>query len=76
MPAVTSLSARGRIPLQTAFFDMLVVDEASQCDIASVLPLLDRARNVVVIGDPMQLRHISTGTVSGPTVARQTRSFE
>ena len=58
--AVTSLSAKGRIPLEAAFFDLLVVDEASQCDIASVLPLLYRARNVVVIGDPMQLRHIST----------------
>ncbi len=58
--AVTSLSARGRIPFEPNFFDLLVVDEASQCDIASALPLLFRARRVVVIGDPMQLRHIST----------------
>lgn len=58
--AVTSLSARGRIPFEPDFFDLLVVDEASQCDIASALPLLYRARRVVVIGDPMQLRHIST----------------
>jgi very-short-patch-repair endonuclease len=36
-----------------------VIDEASQCDIASALPLLYRARRVAVIGDPMQLRHIS-----------------
>ena len=57
--AVTSLSARGRIPFQKEFFDLLVVDEASQCDIASALPLLFRARRVVVIGDPMQLKHIS-----------------
>lgn len=58
--AVTSLSARGRVPFEPNFFDLLVVDEASQCDIASALPLLVRARRVVVIGDPMQLRHIST----------------
>jgi very-short-patch-repair endonuclease len=58
--AVTSLSARGRVPFEPKFFDLLVVDEASQCDIASALPLLFRARRVVVIGDPMQLRHIST----------------
>jgi len=58
--AVTSLSARGRVPFEPQFFDLLVVDEASQCDIASALPLLFRARRVVVIGDPMQLRHIST----------------
>ena len=58
--AVTSLSVRGRVPFEPNFFDLLVVDEASQCDIASALPLLFRARRVVVIGDPMQLRHIST----------------
>jgi very-short-patch-repair endonuclease len=57
--AVTSLSARGRIPLEPGFFDLLVVDEASQCDIASLLPLLFRAKAAVIIGDPMQLRHIS-----------------
>jgi superfamily I DNA and/or RNA helicase len=38
---------------------LLVIDEASQCDIASALPLLFRAKRVVVIGDPMQLKHIS-----------------
>ncbi|MDA8218823.1 MAG: AAA domain-containing protein, partial [Dehalococcoidales bacterium] len=58
--AVTSLSARGRVPFTPSFFDLLVIDEASQCDIASALPLLYRARQVVIIGDPMQLRHIST----------------
>jgi len=58
--AVTSLSARGRIPFEPNFFDLLIIDEASQCDIASALPLLYRARRVVVIGDPKQLRHIST----------------
>jgi len=58
--AVTSLSVRGRVPFTENFFDLLVIDEASQCDIASALPLLFRARRVVVIGYPMQLRHIST----------------
>lgn len=58
--AVTSLSAKGRIPLEPKFFDLLIIDEASQCDIASALPLLYRAHRVVIIGDPMQLRHIST----------------
>lgn len=58
--AVTSLSARGRVPFEPSFFDLLVIDEASQCDIASALPLMFRARRVVVIGDPQQLRHIST----------------
>lgn len=58
--AVTSLSARGRIPFEPGFFDLLVIDEASQCDIASALPLLYRAKRAVIIGDPQQLRHISS----------------
>jgi len=40
-------------------FDIVVIDEASQCDIASALPLILRAKQLVVIGDPMQLKHIS-----------------
>ncbi|MEU6825574.1 AAA domain-containing protein [Streptomyces atriruber] len=56
--AVTSLSAR-RFPTAPALFDLVVVDEASQCAIAHVLPLLYRARRALVIGDAMQLPHIS-----------------
>ena len=44
--AVTSLSAHGRIPLEPGFFDILIIDEASQCDIASALPLLYHAKSV------------------------------
>jgi very-short-patch-repair endonuclease len=58
--AVTSLSARGRLPFEPGFFDLVVIDEASQCDIASALPLLFRARRAVIIGDPLQLKHVST----------------
>lgn len=57
--AVTSLSARGKIPFQPGFFDIVIFDEASQCDIASAIPLLYRAKSAVVIGDPKQLSHIS-----------------
>jgi len=57
--AVTSLSAKGKIPFQAGFFDVVVFDEASQCDIASALPLLYRAKRAVIIGDPKQLSHIS-----------------
>jgi very-short-patch-repair endonuclease/ABC-type branched-subunit amino acid transport system ATPase component len=58
--AVTSLSARGRLPFEAGCFDLVVIDEASQCDIASALPLLYRARRAVIIGDPLQLKHVST----------------
>ena len=60
--AVTSLSARGKVPFDAGYFDLVVIDEASQCDIASALPLLFRAKRSVIIGDPMQLRHISAVT--------------
>jgi very-short-patch-repair endonuclease len=57
--AATSLSVRGRVPFKAAEFDVVVFDESSQCDIASALPLLYRAKRAVVIGDPRQLSHIS-----------------
>lgn len=57
--AVTNLSAARALPLEPGLFDYVVIDEASQCDIASAIPLLARARQVVVVGDPAQLRHIT-----------------
>ncbi|MEV5411276.1 AAA domain-containing protein [Thermopolyspora sp. NPDC052614] len=56
--AVTSLSAR-RYPPNPALFDLVIIDEASQCSIPQVIPLLFRARRALVIGDVMQLTHIS-----------------
>ena len=47
------------LPLQADLFDMLVIDEASQCDLASVMPAIQRAKKVCVVGDPNQLRHFS-----------------
>ena len=57
---VTNLAARGTLPFSGALFDLLVIDEASQCDFPSALPLLFRARRCLIIGDPQQLRHITT----------------
>ena len=57
--SVTSLSTKNAFPLASELFDMVIIDEASQCDIASALPLIMRTNQLVVIGDPMQLRHIS-----------------
>ncbi|MBV1800493.1 DEAD/DEAH box helicase [Siccirubricoccus sp. G192] len=56
--AVSALSAASRIPLLPALFDYVIFDEASQCDIASSLPLLGRASRAVVVGDPAQLGFI------------------
>lgn len=56
--AITSLSARRRLPFKEGVYDLLIIDEASQCDIASMIPLLMRAKRVAVIGDKQQLNHI------------------
>lgn len=60
--SVTSLSVKSGFPLTDSLFDVLIIDEASQCDVASAIPLILRAKQVVIIGDPKQLRHITTVT--------------
>jgi len=47
-----------RIPLDDGLFDLVIFDEASQCDIASAIPLFARARRSVVVGDDRQLAFI------------------
>ena len=58
--AVTNLSVKNAYPLDKELVDVVIIDEASQCDIASALPLVQRAKQIVIIGDPLQLRHISS----------------
>lgn len=47
------------VPLVQGLFDLVVVDEATQCNLALALPALQRGRRAVVVGDPQQLRHFS-----------------
>lgn len=47
------------LPLESELFDLLVIDEATQCDVASCLPAMYRSKRSLVVGDPKQLRHIS-----------------
>lgn len=47
------------LPLEPHLFDLAIIDEATQCDMASSLPILQRAKRVVITGDPQQLRHLS-----------------
>jgi very-short-patch-repair endonuclease len=53
------LGAPKRLPLEEGLFDLVIFDEASQCDIASALPLFARARRAVVVGDSRQLNFIA-----------------
>jgi len=61
--AVTTHSIR-RFPPRPALFDLAIIDEASQCSIPAVVPVLFRAKRVLIIGDPMQLTHVTTMTAS------------
>ena len=56
----TALAASSNFPLREGIFDLVVIDEASQCTVASVLPLLYRAKRVAVVGDPRQLQPVVT----------------
>lgn len=47
------------LPFQKDLFDMVIIDEATQCDIASCLPAIYRGSQTVIVGDPKQLRHVS-----------------
>lgn len=55
----TALSVGSNFPLEAGSWDLVVVDEASQCSIAHLLPLAYRAKALVIVGDPRQLKPIS-----------------
>ena len=56
--ACTALTADSNFPLESGLFDLVIVDEASQCNLAAVLPLAYRAKRLAVVGDPCQLNPI------------------
>lgn len=58
--AITNLSVKRNLPLVEGLFDLVVIDEASQCDIPSAIPLLYRAKQAVIIGDDKQLIHVTS----------------
>jgi very-short-patch-repair endonuclease len=55
---ITTAQAPYSIPLQENIFDMLVIDEATQCTVTNIIPLIYRASKVVIIGDQEQLPSI------------------
>jgi superfamily I DNA and/or RNA helicase len=56
---VTADELSQSLPLIESMFDLVIFDESTQCDIASALPALHRAKRAVVVGDDKQLRHVS-----------------
>ncbi len=47
------------LPLRKELFDLVIFDESTQCNISSALPVIQRGKRLVIVGDPKQLRHIS-----------------
>ncbi len=56
---VTSYAVSNSLPLKPGLFDVAIIDEASQCDIASCVPILFRCKKAVIVGDDKQLPHLS-----------------
>ncbi len=56
--ACTALSMGQNFTLKPGLFDLVVIDEASQCSLAQALPLAYRAKRLAVVGDPNQLTPI------------------
>ena len=55
----TTYAISNSLPLKPGLFDVVIIDEASQCDIASCFPVLYRAKKAVIVGDDKQLAHLS-----------------
>ena len=56
---VTTYAVSDSLPLKPGMFDVAIIDEASQCDIASCFPIMYRAKKSVIVGDDKQLPHLS-----------------
>lgn len=52
---ITTAQSPQSIPMLPDLFSILVIDEATQCTVTNILPLIYRARRLVVIGDKEQL---------------------
>jgi superfamily I DNA and/or RNA helicase len=49
------------LPMKPNIFDLVIVDESSQVNLAEVLPAFYRGKNIVIVGDHKQLGLDSTG---------------
>lgn len=56
---VTADTLHRTLPLKKEMFDVVLIDEATQCNIAAALPALYRAKRALIVGDAKQLKHVS-----------------
>ena len=59
-PVVTSTAFSSSASLGNLMYDYVIIDEASQCDIAAGALSLVSARNAVIVGDVRQLQNVVT----------------
>lgn len=57
------------LPLEPELFDLVIIDEASQVNLAEIIPVLYRAKKICIVGDHLQLGLKSIGM--GFSVSRQ-----
>jgi len=62
---MSPLSVSDTLPLSPDLFDVVIFDEASQIPTEEAVPALSRARQIVVVGDEMQLPPTSFFSASG-----------
>lgn len=62
--AATMLSLRRASPCLPGVFSLAIIDEASQCELPPMIPVLFRAKRVAVVGDPNQFPPVITLTDS------------
>ena len=58
--AATMLSLRRASPCIPGVFSLAIIDEASQCEIPPMIPVLYRAKRAAIIGDPNQFPPVIT----------------
>ncbi|QWK19997.1 MAG: RAP domain-containing protein [Hydrogenobacter thermophilus] len=49
------------LPMKANIFDLVVVDEASQVNLAEIIPVFYRGKKICIVGDHKQLSLVSTG---------------
>ncbi|MES2900382.1 MAG: AAA domain-containing protein [Pseudomonadota bacterium] len=64
---MSPLSVSDTLPLSPDLFDVVIFDEASQIPVEEAVPALSRARQIIVVGDEMQLPPTSFFSTGGAT---------
>ena len=59
-PVVTSTAFSSSTSLKSFMYDYVIIDESSQCDIATGALSLASAKNAVIVGDTRQLQNVVT----------------